>query len=385
MTAKALDLSYDQFVPIRNIPALLGCAVGVLCFLPMVGPLPGAIAMLFGILGLLQARENSEAKGAGAALAAILLGGYFVARMLLSLTIQDLGYAISNSLSLGSILILTALGLAITFGVMRIINMAHGDLLMLGAYTGFAVSAPRDLSLGYLGLNLYWGIPISFLVVGFVGYLMEVGLIRFLYGRPLDTLLATWGVGMILQEAVKWWFGANLQEVHLPDALAGSFLIGPLNIPRFRVFILAVTALCLLAVYLWFFHTSFGLKIRAVVQNRQMASALGISTRRVDSMTFAFAAGLAGVAGCVLAHLYNIKYTMGEDYVVEAFMVVILGGMGQLTGSVAGGALIGTSDSFVEKIINNTPMAKLIILAAVILFVMVRPTGLFATKERSYE
>jgi urea transport system permease protein len=241
--------------------------------------------------------------------------GTLMVAMFRAMTAEDIGYAVSNSLSLGSILILTALGLAITFGVMKIINMAHGDLLMLGAYTGFAVSAPRDLSLGYLGLNLYWGIPISFLAVAAVGYLMEICLIRFLYGRPLDTLLATWGVGIVLQETVKWWFGANLQEVHLPTALAGKFEIPglELNIPVYRVFILGITCLCLLAVYLWFFHTSFGLKIRAVVQNRPMASAMGISTRKVDSMTFAFAAGLAGVAGCVLAHLYNIKYTMGED------------------------------------------------------------------------
>jgi urea transport system permease protein len=298
---------------------------------------------------------------------------------------EDFGYAVSNSLSLGSILVLTALGLAITFGVMRVINMAHGDLLMLGAYTGFAVSAPRDLWHGYLGLNLFWAIPIAFLVTGAVGYLLEVCLIRFLYGRPLDTLLATWGVGMILQEAVKWKFGANLQETHLPASLQGSYELGAFHIPVYRVFIFGITALALLGVYIWFYRTSFGLKIRAVVQNRSMASAMGISTRRVDSMTFAFASGLAGVAGCVLAHLYNINYMMGQDYIVEAFMVVILGGMGQLTGSVAGGTLIGTSDSFVEKMINNTPLAKLIILAAVIVVVMVRPSGLFAVKERSYE
>src|SRR5207245_5089571 len=161
-------------------------------------------------------------------------------------------------------------------------------------------------------------------------------LIRFLYGRPLDTLLATWGVGMILQETVKLIFGANLQETHLPDSLRGGWILGDLTIPVYRVFIVGITLVCLLAVYVWFYHTSFGLKIRAVVQNRSMASALGISTRRVDSLTFAFATGLAGVAGCIFGHLYTVKYNMGGDYVVEAFLVVILGGMGQLIGHIDG-------------------------------------------------
>ncbi len=159
---------------------------------------------------------------------------------------------------------------------------------------------------------------------------MEVSLIRFLYGRPLDTLLATWGVGMILQQVVLLRFGANLQTMHLPEACKAGWAVGGLTIPVYRVFIVGVTLLCLLAVYLWFYKTSFGLKIRAVVQNRPMASALGINTRWVDSLTFAFASGLAGVAGCILAHLYTVKYNMGADYIVEAFMVVILGGVGQL-------------------------------------------------------
>jgi urea transport system permease protein len=313
----------------------------------------------------------------------------------------DLSSALSNSLSLSSILILTALGLAITFGVMRVINMAHGDLLMLGAYTAFVVTDPRAIptlvrNVGQLlgrdwqtdfglGLNLFWAIPISFGVVALVGYGLEVGLIRFLYGRPLDTLLATWGVGMILQQVVNLAFGANLQPMHLPGALQGGWSVGQLTIPVYRVFIVGVTAGCLLAVYLWFYRTTFGLKVRAVVQNRPMAAALGISTRRVDSVSFAFASGLAGVAGCILAHLYNVKYNMGADYIVEAFMVVILGGLGQLVGSVGGGVVIGTGNSVVEKLLGNTSLAKVAVLLAVIGFIAIRPSGLFAVKERSYE
>jgi urea transport system permease protein len=310
---------------------------------------------------------------------ALGLGWWLIVR-LQQLTLTDAAAALSNSLSLGSILILTALGLAITFGVMGVINMAHGEMLMLGAYTAFVVTDPQ-----HLGLNLFCAIPISFAAVALVGYLMEVCLVRFLYGRPLDTLLATWGVGMILQQTVNLKFGANLQAMHLPEMLQGGWNIGQVTIPVYRVFIVGVTALCLLAVYLWFYRTSFGLKIRAVVQNRAMASALGVSTRLVDSLTFAFAAGLAGVAGCILAHLYNVKYNMGNDYIVDAFMVVILGGMGQLGGAVGGGAIIGTANSFTEKLLGNTSMARVLVLVAVIALIFIRPSGLFRTKGRSYE
>ena len=302
------------------------------------------------------------------------------------MSFTDYEAALSNSLSLGSILILTALGLAITFGVMRVINMAHGDMMMLGAYTAFVMTDSNAMGIlvrnlgGLLGkdwrtdfglhFNLYYAIPAAFLVTAVVGFLLEICLVRFLYKRPLDSLLATWGAGMIIQQVVKLLFGANLQPMHLPEALQEGWTI---------------TLLCLLAVYLWFYRTSFGLKIRAVVQNRPMASAMGISTRRVDSVTFAFASGLAGVAGCILAHLYNIKYTMGNDYIVDAFMVVILGGMGQLAGSIGGGAIIGSGNSVVEKLLGNTSMAKVVVLVLVIVFIFIRPSGLFASKERTYD
>ncbi len=176
-----------------------------------------------------------------------------------------------------------------------------------------------------------------------------------------------------------------MKPLRLPEGLQGHLTVGEVTIPTYRIFIVGITALCLLVVYLWFYRTSFGLKIRAVVQNRAMASALGISTRQVDSLTFAFASRLAGVAGCVLGHLYNVKYDMGTSHVVEAFMVVVLGGMGQLAGSAAAGGLVGTSESFVEKIINNTPLATVIALLAVIVVILIRPSGLFVTKERTYD
>ncbi|HEV3259925.1 MAG TPA: urea ABC transporter permease subunit UrtB, partial [Gemmataceae bacterium] len=323
----------------------------------------------------------------------------------------DLSSVLSNSLSSSSILILTALGLAITFGVMRVINMAHGDLLMLGAYTAFVVTEQfKKHCPDYLDYNLAVAIPVSFLVVAFVGYLLEVGLIRFLYGRPLDTLLATWGFGMILQQVIMLVFGSNLQPTHLAESLQGGVKLGSLTIPFYRLFIVGITLFCLLAVYLWFYRTSFGLKVRAVVQNRAMASAMGISTRRVDSVCFAFASGLAGVAGCILAHQFNTKYNMGADYIVDAFMGVILGGMGQLGGSVAGGATIGTGSSVLAKLLgsewltkvglalglseeewsrivkmNGESLARVLVLLLVIGFIMIRPSGMFAAKERSYE
>ncbi len=346
-----------------------------------------------------------------------------------------------NALSISSILILTALGLSITFGVMKVINMAHGEMLMLGAYTAYLVEDKNAISIAVrnwgrilsglsrfvgldpdsigftrwetnfgLQLNLYWAIGFSFILVGIVGYLLEVCLVRFLYGRPLDTLLATWGFGIIIQQLVNLTFGPQLPPIHVPEALQGNWPLGGVAIPIFRVFTIGITALCLLAVYLWFFRTSFGLKIRAVVQNRQMASALGISTRRIDSLTFAFASGLAGVAGCILAHQYNAKYNMGGEYIVKAFMVVILGGMGQMWGVVAGGATIGISESVLAKLLgsewlkdaagkldissedwnriigsNSDTLPLIFVLLLVIGFIMIRPSGLFATKERSYE
>jgi len=313
------------------------------------------------------------------------------------MTPTALGEALSNSLSLSSILVLTAIGLAITFGVMRVINMAHGEMLMLGAYTAFVVTDPQLLPAWinelaaacglewHVEFNLFYAIPMAFLVVGFVGYLTEVFLIRHLYGRPLDTLLATWGLGLVFQQTVNLIFGANLKAVEQPKVLVGNFQIGELALPHYRIFIVGFTLLCLLLVYLWFYGTSSGLKIRAVVQNRAMASALGISTRRVDSLTFAIATGLAGVAGCILGPLYNVNYTMGNQYVVDAFMVVILGGMGQLLGSIAGAVVIGTGTGFVEKLVEQPPMAKVIVLVTVVCFLLYRPAGLFTTKERSYE
>ncbi len=281
---------------------------------------------------------------------------------------------------------------------MRVINMAHGDMLMLGAYTAFVVTDPHWLpkwlndtlaSFGYdahIEFNIFWAIPASFLVVGFVGYLMEIFLIRYLYGRPLDTLLATWGVGLIFQQLVNLKFGANLQPMHLPEMLQGNWQIGELAIPLLSLVHRVGGSVVLVGGVFVVFQNLLGPQ-----DSRGGAkSPDGIGAGHLDA-----ARGFADLclrvrigrrlAGCILAHLYNVKYTMGNDYVVDAFMVVILGGMGQLSGSVAGAAVIGTGTGFVEKWAGSLPMAKVVILGIVICFLLIRPAGLFALKERSYE
>jgi urea transport system permease protein len=290
--------------------------------------------------------------------------------------------ALFNGLSFSSILVLTALGLAITFGVMRVINMAHGELLMLGAYTAYVIEDPA-----YLGLNLFWAIPISFLTVGLIGFLLEICLIRFLYRRPLDTLLATWGVGLVLQQSVRLLVGPDLKPLTLPDSLRASieWTAMGMTFPIYRLFIIGVTILCVVGLYLLWSRTSFGLKVRAVTQNRNMAAAMGISTRWVDSLAFALGAALAGLAGCIVGHMYPVKSDMGVEYVVDAFMVVILGGVGELWGTVSGGAIIGSGNSVIAKFLGNEPMAKVFVLLLVIAFIQFRPSGIFAPKERSYE
>jgi urea transport system permease protein len=244
-------------------------------------------------------------------------------------------------------------------------------------------------------------IPVVFLVLALVGYLLERCLIRFLYGRPLDTLLATWGVGLILQQLIQLIFSGNPKSVSFPPEFRQPWYLLDATIPRFRIFIIGFTALCLLLVYFGFFYTKLGLKIRAVTQNRGMASALGIPTGQVDGLTFAFGTGLAGVAGCILGGMYgNVVPNMGQDFIVEAFMVVILGGMGQIKGVVAGGLVIGVTRGIAEKFYVNaiipglfpnyiaevfSPVARITVIALVIGFIMVRPSGLVRTKERVYD
>ena len=256
-----------------------------------------------------------------------------------------------NGLSVSSILLLVAIGLAFSFGLMGVINMAHGELIMVGAYSAYVMQSWLPTVIGDVGNDLYLPVALvlAFVVTALIGIALERVLIRRLYGRPLDTLLATWGVSLILQQAARSIFGAPNVQVVAPSWLRGGLEVVPgLTLPYPRLFILSLAVICLVGVYVYLFRTSRGRLIRAVMQDRQMAGALGVRTSQVDVSTFALASGLAGVAGCALALLGPIGPSLGTFYIVDAFMVVVLGGVGQLLGTVAAAVGIGVSTAAIE-------------------------------------
>jgi urea transport system permease protein len=290
-----------------------------------------------------------------------------------------------QGLSLGSVLMLAAIGLAITFGVMGVINMAHGELVMLGAYTTFAVQELiRGFAPGLFEVSLLIAAPLAFLVSGAVGVGIERGVVRWLYGRPLETLLATWGVSLILQQAVRTIFGPNNREVGNPDWMSGAFELGQLTITWNRLWIvlfaLAVFAVLLLVLR----RTPMGLQMRAVTQNRRMASAMGVRTGWVDAMTFGLGAGVAGIAGVALSQIGNVSPNLGQSYIVDSFMVVVFGGVGNLWGALAGAFTLGVANKFLEPYAGAV-LAKVLVLVFIILFIQKRPRGLFALRGRAAE
>jgi urea transport system permease protein len=292
-----------------------------------------------------------------------------------------------NGISLASILLIMSMGLAITFGLMGIINMAHGEMLMLGSYTAyvlqevFATHLPAAQEYAFLV-----ALPLSVVVVGGVGLLMERGILRFLYGRPLESLLITWGIGMILQQGARLYFG-DQTSVSPPTWLRGGWEAMPgLILPYSRIFIIALAVLCLAAVYLLLYYSDIGLKIRAVMQHRDMAACMGISSRQVDSYTFALGTALAGLAGCALSLIGTVDPEVGKTYIVDSFLVVVLGGVGKLFGTVLASLGIGMSNKLLEPAIGGTAAAvyaKVSILVLVIFFLQLKPTGLFPAKERT--
>ncbi|WP_018924827.1 urea ABC transporter permease subunit UrtB [Salsuginibacillus kocurii] len=291
-----------------------------------------------------------------------------------------------NGLSLGSILLLIALGLAITFGLMNVINMAHGELIMIGAYAAYVVQL---LFLTYLPEGMFswyfiFALPASFLLAAFFGWLLELSVIRHLYGRPLDSLLATFGAGLILQQLARTIFGAPNVGVQSPTFLAGTIEIFTLSIPASRLFILLLVAACVGFMFYYFYKTKSGMRIRAVMQNRKMASSLGINTRRVDSTTFAIGAGFAGVAGTVLTLIGPIGPTLGTAYIVDAFMVVVVGGVGMLIGTVASALGIGMFNTIFEYV-TNASMGRVLVFILIILVLQWRPNGLFHLRTRSLD
>jgi len=298
----------------------------------------------------------------------------------------DLSSALSNSLSLGSILVLTALGLAITFGVMRVINMAHGEMLMLGAYTTFSVQTFFHAHFpGSMGWYLVAAVPAAFLVTMAVGMVLERTVIRHLYGRPLETLLATWGISLILIQIVRMVYGAQNVTVENPQWLAGGIETLPgLVLTYSRLAVIAFSVATMLFTWLVMNKTKLGLELRAVTQNREMASAVGIATRRVDLFTFGIGSGIAGLGGVALSQLGNVGPELGQTYIVDAFMVVVLGGVGKFAGTIVGAFGLGIANKLLEPAAGAV-LGKILILGFIILFVQKRPQGIFALKGRAAE
>ena len=288
-------------------------------------------------------------------------------------------------LSLGSVLLLAAIGLAITFGVMGVINMAHGEMVMLGAYTTFVVQELiRAHNPSLFDYSLAIAIPAAFLVAGLIGVLVERGIIRFLYGRPLETLLATWGLSLILQQAVRTAFGPTNKDVGTPSWMSGAFDLGHLTITYNRLWIIIFTLVIFMGLLALLHFTRFGLEMRAVTQNRAMAASMGIRTSRIDALTFGLGSGIAGLAGVALSQIDNVSPNLGQGYIIDSFMVVVFGGVGNLWGTLVGAFTLGIANKFLEPYAGAV-LGKIAILVLIILFIQKRPRGLFALKGRAVE
>lgn len=378
--------------------------------------------------------------------------------------------ALFNGISIGAVLLIAALGLAIVFGLMGVINLAHGELMMLGAYTTFVVqNGFKQLGGPWFEIYIFFALVLAFLVTAAVGLMLERGVIRYLYGRPLETLLATWGVSLILQQfvrSVNWvlviaialfcllffgalwilnrrpdferirnwvvtvmlplslgvaitignflsktyqlavtkpWFGAQNVDLTAPKWLRGGLPLGNFQMPYARLFIIALTIVCVAGIYLFLQRTAWGLRIRAVTQNRSMSACLGIPTQKVDALTFALGSGLAGVAGCAISLLGSVGPNTGQNYIVDTFMVVVVGGVGKLIGSIVAALAIGTVSYLIGSgtlalllapvkpladfftFFATTSMAKVMVFALIIAFLQVRPAGIFPQKGRAVD
>ena len=308
-----------------------------------------------------------------------------------------------RGLSLGSILLVVALGLAITFGLMGVINMAHGEMIAVGAYTTYVVQnifgtglalSPFGFSISFPGMNttgwLYesyflFALPLSFLSAALVGIAMERTVIQWLYRRPLESLLATWGVSLFLQQFFRRVFGSNNVQVSSPSYLSDNWTFNDIIFGWNRVFVIGFAAVIVLGVWLVLTRTSLGLLIRAVMQNRNMASCMGVRTERVNMLTFGLGSGLAGLAGAFLSQIGNVGPSLGQSYIVDCFMTVVVGGVGNLPGTVVSAFGIGLADQSLQQILLNPVLGKITVLVAIILFLQWRPAGIFVTKSRSLE
>ncbi len=318
-------------------------------------------------------------------------------------TVNFLG-TLFRGASLGSILLIVALGLAITFGLMGVINMAHGEMIAVGAYTtyvvqnifggGLALSPFGKFTINLPGFGATgWAyqsyflvaLPLSFLAAAAVGVALERGVIRFLYRRPLESLLATWGVSLVLQQLFRFIFGANNVQVSSPAFLSGNWTVNDILLGWNRVFVIGFAGLIVLGVWLVLTRTSLGLLIRAVMQNRAMASCMGVRTSRVNMLTFGLGSGLAGLAGAFLSQIGNVGPSLGQNYIVDCFMTVVVGGVGNIAGTVLSATGIGFADQALQQALGNPVLGKILVLVAIILFLQWRPAGLFVTRSRSLD
>jgi len=328
-----------------------------------------------GQLGAISRQSPAVAAAAAAALAAI-------AR---SEQLWSLAQGVFYGLSLGSVLLLAAAGLAITFGVMGVINMAHGEVVMIGAYTTFVVQQAIASHFPALaGVGLLVSIPAAFLVAGGLGIAIERCLIRFLYGRPLETLLATWGLSLVLQQAVRSIFGPTNQEVTTPPWMSGAMQLGGMTITYNRLYIIVFAVVVLAGLMAALRFTSLGLRMRAVTQNRRMAAAMGIRTPWIDAMTFGLGSGVAGMAGVALSQIDNVSPNLGQGYIIDSFMVVVFGGVGNLWGTVVSALTLGIVNKFLEPVAGAV-LGKIVVLVLLIAFIQRKPRGMFPLKGRAVE
>jgi len=303
------------------------------------------------------------------------------ARLAFWSALQNVWYGVS----LGSVLLLAAIGLAITFGTMGVINMAHGEMVMIGAYTTFMVQEVIRLHApGLFDASLFIALPFAFLTAGLVGILNERGVIRFLYGRPLETLLATWGLSLILQQGVRSIFGPTNREVGTPSWMSGALEIGGLSLTYNRISIVVFAFSVFAVLLLVMRYTSLGLYVRAVTQNRRMAGSMGIRTNRIDALAFGLGSGVAGIAGVALSQIDNVSPNLGQGYIIDSFMVVVFGGVGNLWGTLIGAMTLGIANKMLEPYAGAV-LGKIALLIAIILFIQRRPRGLFALKGRAVE
>lgn len=280
-----------------------------------------------------------------------------------------------TGLSIASILLLVALGLSIIYGAMGVINLAHGEFVMLGAYSAWALQS-------FAGLGLLPSLALIFLIVATLGWLMERGVIRYLYRRPLDTILATWGLGVIMQQAVRLGAGGELRYVRMPEALSNSAFVLGVEVSVYRIFILLMVTALFAATWYIMRRTNTGMKLRAIIQDREIAASFGVNAGRIYGLTFAYGAGLAGLAGALVAPLKSVSPEMGTTYVVDAFMVVVLGGVESLLGTVASALLLGELTAGIAYLQNDT-VAKALVLLAIVVVIRFRPRGLFSARLRA--